>query len=68
MNLVGINFFSFILESKFDKVKNVSKKIVKTGFGGTTGNKGSCVINFDYENTSISIACSNLVAKKKINA
>ena len=65
MNLVGINFFSYILEYKFDKVKNISKKIVKTGFGGTTGNKGSCVINFDYENTSFSISCSHLVANKK---
>ena len=65
MNLVGIDFFSYILEEKFGKVKNISKKIVKTGFGGTTGNKGSCVINFDYENTNISVACSHLVANKK---
>jgi len=65
MNLVGINFYSYILEDKFDKVKNISKKIVKTGFGGTTGNKGSCVINFDYENTSFSISCSHLVANNK---
>ena len=65
MNLVGIDFFSYILENKYDKVKNISKKIVKTGFGGTTGNKGSCVINFDYENTNISVACSHLVANKK---
>ena len=65
MNLVGINFFFYILEDKFDKVKNISKKIVKTGFGGTTGNKGSCVINFDYENTSFSVSCSHLVANKK---
>jgi len=46
-------------------VKNISKKIVKTGFGGTTGNKGSCVINFDYENTNFCISCSHLVANKK---
>ena len=65
MNLVGINFFSYILEDKYDRVKNISKKIVKTGFGGTTGNKGSCVINFDYENTNFCISCSHLVANKK---
>ena len=46
-------------------MKNISKKIVKTGFGGTTGNKGSCIIYFDYENTSFSISCSHLVANKK---
>jgi len=38
------------------------KKIVKTGLGGATGNKGSCCINFDFENTSFSIACSHLAA------
>ena len=65
MNLCGINFYGYILEDKFDKVKNISKKIVKTGFGGTTGNKGSCVINFEYENTSFSISCSHLVANNK---
>ena len=33
--------------------------------GGTTGNKGSCCINFDYENTSISVVCSHLSAGPK---
>ena len=65
MNLVGINFFAYILEDKYDKLKNISKKIVKTGFGGATGNKGSCVINFDYENTSFSVSCSHLVHNNK---
>ena len=37
----------------------------KTGMGGTTGNKGSCCINFDYENTSISVVCSHLSAGPK---
>ena len=65
MNLVGINFYIYIFEDKYDKVKNISKKIVKTGFGGTAGNKGSCVINFDYENTSFSVCCSHFVANNK---
>ena len=62
MNLVGINFYFYILEEKKEKVKCISKKIVKTGLGGTTGNKGSCCITFDYENTKMSIACSHLAA------
>ena len=65
MNLVGISLYFYILENKFDKVRNISKKIVKTGLGGATGNKGSCCINFEYENTSISIACSHLAAGNK---
>ena len=62
MNLIGINFYCYVLENQIDKITNISKKKVKTGLGGTTGNKGSCCINFDYENTSISVACSHLAA------
>ena len=65
MNLVGINLYFYILEEKCDKVKNISKKLVKTGLGGATGNKGSCCINFEYENTTFSIACSHLAAGNK---
>ena len=62
MNLIGINFYCYVLENKMDKITNISKKKVKTGLGGATGNKGSCCINFDYENTSFSVACSHLAA------
>ena len=65
MNLVGIDFYFYILENKAEKVRNISKKIIKTGLGGETGNKGSFCISFDYENTSISIACSHLAAGNK---
>jgi phosphatidylinositol-bisphosphatase len=65
MNLVGINLYFYILENKSEKVKNITKKLVKTGLKGATGNKGSCCINFDYENTSFSIACSHLAAGNK---
>jgi hypothetical protein len=67
MNLVGINLYFYILEEKYEKISNISKKIVKTGLGGTTGNKGSCCINFDYENTSFSVACSHLAAGESKN-
>jgi len=67
MNLVGINLYFYILEEKYEKVSNISRKIVKTGLGGTTGNKGSCCINFNYENTSFSVACSHLAAGESKN-
>ena len=67
MNLIGINFYCYVLENKFDNITNLSKKKVKTGLGGTTGNKGSCCINFDYDNTNFSIACSHLAAGAKKN-
>ena len=67
MNLVGINFYFYILESEADKITNLTNKFVKTGLGGTAGNKGSCCINFNYYTTSISVACCHLAAGKKNN-
>ena len=67
MNLVGINFYFYILESEADNITNLTNKFVKTGLGGTAGNKGSCCINFNYYTTSISVACSHLAAGKKNN-
>ena len=67
MNLVGINFYFYILESEADKITNLTKKYIKTGLGGAAGNKGSCCINFNYYTTSISVACSHLAAGKKNN-
>ena len=66
MNLVGINLYCYVLEKDFDNISNLTKKYVKTGFGGA-GNKGSCCINFNYFSTSISVACSHLAAGEKKN-
>ena len=67
MNLVGINFYFYVLESDAENINNLTMRFVKTGFGGTTGNKGSCCINFNYLTTSFSVACSHLAAGKKNN-
>ena len=67
MNLVGINFYFYALEAEADNITNITNKYVKTGLGGTAGNKGSCCINFNYFTTSISVACSHLAAGKKNN-
>jgi hypothetical protein len=62
MNLVGINFYCYVLEEKIGDINNFKKKFVKTGLGGAAGNKGSCCINFNYKNTSFSVGCSHLAA------
>ena len=66
MNLVGINLYCYALEKDADNITNLTKKYIKTGFGGA-GNKGSCCINFNYYSTTISIACSHLAAGEKKN-
>jgi hypothetical protein len=66
MNLVGINIYGYCLEKDYENISNLTKRYVKTGFGGA-GNKGSCCINFNYFSTSISVACSHLAAGEKKN-
>ena len=66
MNLVGINLYCYVLENEYDNINNLTRKYVKTGFGGA-GNKGSCCINFNYLSSTISIACSHLAAGEKKN-
>jgi hypothetical protein len=66
MNLVGINLYCYVLLRDYENITNLTKKYVKTGFGGA-GNKGSCCINFNYYSTSISVACSHLAAGEKKN-
>ena len=67
MNLVGINFYFYALDSDADYISNITNKYVKTGLGGAAGNKGSCCINFNYFTTSISVACAHLAAGKQHN-
>jgi hypothetical protein len=64
--LVGINLYCYVLDRDYENITNLTKKYVKTGFGGA-GNKGSCCINFNYYSTSISVACSHLAAGEKKN-
>jgi len=66
MNLVGINLYCYVLDKDYENITNLTKKYVKTGFGGA-GNKGSCCINFNYYSTCISVACSHLAAGEKKN-
>ena len=66
MNLVGINLYCYVLIRDYENITNLTKKYVKTGFGGA-GNKGSCCISFNYYSTSISVACSHLAAGEKKN-
>jgi hypothetical protein len=49
-------------------VKNIDNIIVKSGLLGTMGNKGSCLIRFNYHDTSIAISSSHLTAGSHLNS
>jgi hypothetical protein len=61
-DLVGIYTLVFIKESLKENIRNIENVIVRTGLLGTMGNKGSCLMRFNYLDTSFSIACCHLSA------
>lgn len=62
LDLVGVFLIIFVKSSMKDKIKNFDHAIIKTGLMGTMGNKGSCLIRFNYMDTSLAISCGHLAA------
>jgi hypothetical protein len=71
MILVGLVLMVCVREDneKYIDANTIKAKYIKTGLGGTAGNKGSCLITFNYKNTSFSVCCSHLAAgvQKNLN-
>ena len=65
-NLVGILFFIFVQASEISKIKNIKNTKSKTGFYGQLGNKGSCFVEFEYENKTYGFNNGHLAAGEKI--
>lgn len=61
-DLVGLFVLVFIKEELCEFVKNIETSILRTGLYGTLGNKGSCLIRFNFEDTSFVFCCSHLKA------
>jgi synaptojanin len=62
LDLVGICLVVFVKESIKENIKNIDSLIVRTGLLGTIGNKGSCLLRFNYNDTSVAIANCHLSA------
>lgn len=60
--LVGICIIIFIRSNLISKMRDLSCEKVKTGMGGVTGNKGSIVIRFTINGTSVCFICSHFTA------
>lgn len=61
-DLVGIFQIIFVKESLKENFRNIEALILRTGLLGTMGNKGSCVMRFNYLDTSLAFACCHLAA------
>ena len=65
-NLVGILFFIYVQASEVSKIKNIKCTKTKTGFYGQLGNKGSCFVEFEYENKKYGFSSGHLTAGETI--
>lgn len=66
--MVGLVFFFFVKKTLEKNIKNLDYIIVKSGMMGTIGNKGSCMIKFDYYDTSFAFSCCHLAAGASSNS
>lgn len=66
-DLVGLFMIFFVKTSIKDKIQNFDSFILKTGMMGTLGNKGSCLLRFNYLDTSFAFSCGHLAAGSSKN-
>jgi phosphatidylinositol-bisphosphatase len=60
--MVGLCLIIFINEHWKNTLRSVHKDTVKTGMGGSFGNKGGVVIRINIFDTSICFTCAHLAA------
>ena len=67
IDLVGLYILIFVRASCIKYIKNFDYQIIKTGLKGTLGNKGSLLLRFNLNDSSIAIACSHLCSGQEKN-
>lgn len=60
--LVGVCLYIYIRPEHASFIRDVAVDCVKTGLGGTTGNKGACGIRFVLHGTSMCFVCAHFAA------
>ncbi|CAK5100943.1 unnamed protein product [Meloidogyne enterolobii] len=60
--LVGVCLILFARSSLLNSIKDLAIEEIKTGMGGTTGNKGSIAVRLTINSTGICFACSHFAA------
>ena len=67
IDLVGLYILIFVRASCIKYIKNFDYQIIKTGLKGTLGNKGSLLLRFNLNDSSIAFACSHLSSGQEKN-
>ncbi|CAB4027321.1 synaptojanin-1-like isoform X2, partial [Paramuricea clavata] len=60
--LVGVCLFVFVRSDLVNDIRDVAVDSVKTGLGGSAGNKGGVAIRFLLHSTSLCFVCSHFAA------
>ena len=66
LDLIGIYVIIFARALSIKYIKNFDYQIVKIGFMGSIGNKGSCLLRFNINDSKIAIACNHLSAGQEL--
>jgi hypothetical protein len=66
LDLVGIYVIIFARALSMKYIKNFDYQIVKNGFMGSIGNKGSCLLRFNINDSKIAIACNHFSAGQEL--
>ena len=66
IDLIGIYVIIFARALSIKYIKNFDYQIVKNGFMGSIGNKGSCLLRFNINDSKIAIACNHLSAGQEL--
>ena len=67
IDLVGLYILIFVRASCIKYIKNFDYQIIKTGLKGTLGNRGSLLLRFNLNDSSIAFACSHLSSGQEKN-
>uniref|UniRef100_A0A0K8VGA8 phosphoinositide 5-phosphatase n=2 Tax=Bactrocera latifrons TaxID=174628 RepID=A0A0K8VGA8_BACLA len=60
--LVGVCLYIYVRPEHAPFIRDVAIDCVKTGLGGTTGNKGACAIRFVFHGSSMCFVCAHFAA------
>lgn len=60
INLVGIYMIIFVKENLCEYISKIETCTIKTGLMGTLGNKGYCIIRFNFQDVSLAFSCCHL--------
>ena len=67
LDLVGLYVLIFVKSSCINYIKNFDYQIIKTGLKGTFGNKGSILLRFNLNDSTIALSCNHLSSGQEKN-